>query len=175
MIQRLLHKDMRVPKSIAWVKALLKPLYFMKNDFTAYRAAVKKELSYNYQVIYLEKGLNDRFNAGLPAYINPTLTSAGTPVGIYIDHVNDIIAETYLYWQSENAPETYLYWEIENEAETHLYWQSEIDAQIDFIVYFPWALGDVTDVVTNAVLISQIKAFIVKYKLPGYKYKLMNY
>jgi hypothetical protein len=159
---------MRTPKTIAWVKSLLKPLQFIYSEFRSYRSFTNKKLSYNYQVMYLEKGLNDYFNGGQPSY------NEGVPTGIYIDHVNDEFEDVPVYWKSENKPPFVLYWKSEEEEATPMYWQSEYNNQIDYIIYVPIILGDV-DAPGTAILISKIKAFMESYKLPGYKYRILNY
>jgi hypothetical protein len=112
---------------------------------------VRYELSFNGQVIYLEKLLNQTFN------------NDGDE--IYIE--DGPVTETYIYNENELNEETYLTNEDEAGTEVYLYNEDESSGtEIGFIVNVPSSLP-----INEPQLIALINA----YKLAGISYTINYY
>ena len=164
---------LRKTKQLSWLYALVKPLTNLYNDFAEFSTEVLYELRITCQVIYLEKLLNDKFNNGMVAYAFDNSSGAYSPVygAIYIVDSSDIHEVRYLWLEVEERPAIYLYQEAEVASPRYFYTQAEYEADTDFAVMIPTSVGDVNDVEFKA----SVDAWIVKYKLAGKRYKLLNY
>lgn len=160
IIECLLPPFLRGPKMLAWLISLTKPIETLYNTFQAFRSSSLDKVSYNSQIIYLEKLLNDRFN---PSMVAP----------IYIADVANI-SYTYVANKAEGYDPIY----IGNKAEagTPLYIgnRSEYQGQYEFKVMVPAAVyADL--LADNEALLNTMKALINFYKLAGKRYLIQSY
>ena len=149
LVMLLLPSLLRRPRQLAWLSLLTMPVRNLYRRFITYEATVRRELSYNSQVLLFEAALNDRFD---PAVRRIYIT--GTDVQLQPLYVNFIIEEQpnpVLYFQSEHQPPAYLYRWI------------EFTGVADFIVTCPAVLNRRTD---------QLNALIRRLKLANKKYLL---
>ena len=151
---------MRVEPLTSWLRILLTPLQELKELFDAFRQSSSDKLVYHFQVIYMEKLLNDTFNP-----------NGSSP--IYIEDVDEEINPTFLFRKSEGGHKSYLYHKNEVEhTPAYLYHKSEFMAQNDFVINVPQVVYD--DLQANATL-PQMYALINFYKMAGKKYIIQSY
>lgn len=138
---------LRTSVLVAFIKSCFVPVILLHNDFMNYRKAKLYEVKMNYQVVYLEAYLNDRFDA--------------IERRIYIGDAQ-IASQIYLYQEVEEKPVP-LYQESENNP-VYLYTEGETmgDLLNDFIVFVP-----VSVVFTE----SEMRAMIAT-KWAGKRYKI---
>jgi hypothetical protein len=133
----------RTPDGLAFVKALLKSLKTLYNNFIADRSLTLYKLKYSAQVIYLEKLLNEQFNSGLPAY------TGGIPTGIYIGKPLSIVSRPVLRRKDELRPRLVLWKKVDpafdplQHKRLVIRTKAEFFSGIKFIVYVPTACFDV--------------------------------
>lgn len=146
---------------IAWLSALSKPIEQLYVSFMSYRAATMIKVSYNSQVIYLEKLLNDTYNSGgtLPIYIYDT---ANTQVE-YLANKAEGYQSPYIYNKSE--PDTGS-WYIGN--------KSEYNAQYDFIIMVPATLY-ATLLLDGSTGLLNMTALVNFYRLAGKRFTIQSY
>lgn len=159
IITLLLPPFLRKSKNIAWLKSLVKPLIDLYTLFMAYRVTTVYSLSFTGQVIYLEKLLNDSYNAGL--------------TGIYIADGSGI-ARIYFSHKSEGFPKQYLYHKSENQTPLYLYHKSEYNSQNDFIIMVPLSLYTQLQL-NNDQGLNNMKSLVNLYKLAGKRYTINSY
>ena len=134
--------DLRQPKNIAYVLALLEPvewLYYkwlQKRDFDWYR------LKHTGQVCKLRKVLNDN--------LDPSLRR------IYIG-VGTAFPRKYIYTRAENKPKYLRTFFIKSQNEYE-------NTGVDFIVFVP------TEIINKNI--DQLKYLLNYYKLAGKRYKI---
>jgi hypothetical protein len=188
-INYLLPLKKRKAARIQFIKVLISAMKARYESLLSIRTTTLYDLSFTGQVIYLEKRLNDQWDA-----VNK---------GIYIDHPQ-IVLRDFIYNKVENKPKRYLYnkWNsavayvngefakygdkvyVALAANTNItpgtnaaYWQVAHDpfylinnveylSQNNFIVYVPNTVTFDT---------SEMKAVINRYKLVGKKYSILTY
>ena len=165
---------MRVPKLLSWMYTILRGVKDLYNDFESWSAEILYELGIDYQVVYLEKLLNDKYNGGMAAYSFDNVTFTYSPVvgAIYITDAADVIQPVYIWNKIEARPPIYLYNKAENKPPVYLYNQVEYDTHINFIIWIPTTL---INIMTQPTEVAQINAWIRKYKLAGTNYIIRNY
>jgi len=145
---------------MAWVRVLITPLEELKETFMIWKEDVDVLANTTFQVISIEKILNDRFNIPNPVQM------------IYIKDVMDMITPTFLFFNAETQTEAYLYFDSEHQPATYLYFEEEFSFSTDFIVYVPAA-------VYNAMVadgsINAMKKLINIYKMAGKIYQIIPY
>ncbi len=151
LVWLLLSDNLRKPRLLAFIWALVKPLVSLHYTWTQYREDNIYKLHHNGQVCYLEKALNDRFDGDLRR--------------IYIGD-GTLYDTVYVYTEAENQPEPIL--NTEEEADTlWVYTEGETaDTGADFIVYVP-----------DEIMQSQnyaVRALIDYYKLGGKRYIIIE-
>lgn len=166
LILRNLPVERRKQLRLEWLRSLFAPLIALYNTFIIFRADKRYDMSFTGQIIYMERLLNDKFNNGLPAY------TAGTPTGIYISDPTGILIPLYLWNKVEQRPVTYLYNVSEGKPPVYLRNQAEIATNYEFVVNVPDAIGNV---LTNTLLLAQIRAWVDKYRPAGKRYTVVNY
>ena len=125
-IKRLIPPHKRKPKRIAWIRDLLTPLQWLRDQvFNIYRPDVVERAKYNAQTIVFEEILNKKFDAMLKR--------------IYIVNFYNTLIYSYFYKISENKP-NYFYKISENKP-FYLFKLSEFMIDFDFIVHSPAALS----------------------------------
>ena len=190
LVQRLLPRWWRKPVMTAWLEVMLSQVRALHTAFLAYRTRVLYEMSLNGQTIYLELGLNDRFD----------------PItrGIYIETIDDP-TQLYLYRKVEDRPPLYIYprwtatrfffvgafaihegnvwrctvagsgvepgesspsWEFHKEFDLYLRRKGESLQGVDFIVWVPLEL--VYDEF-------ELRALVNRYKQAGKRYIIQTY
>ncbi len=168
--------EMRDSRTLSWIYCLMHPLKTLHELFLSYREEVLFRVQFHCQVIYLEKALNDKFNGGLPAYTGETSTSEGTPAGIYIDNPGDRLPIPYLFRTEEGKDNMFLYRIGETITDpldqAYLYRTEEYENPINYIIYVPFALGDV---VADQTLYNNIKAFANLYRPAAKHFSIINY
>jgi hypothetical protein len=140
----------RLLKIIALCKIIIKPIVMLRDDFLIYKQTIDEKLSHNFQVIYLERILNLKFNGGKP--------------GIYITSGNEL-DEFYLYNNDDNADDVYLFNASEYSIPAYLYNNSEYEALVNFIINVPSTITNKDD---------QIKAWVRFYNMAGITF-VINY
>ena len=149
----------RMVKRIAWLKALVKPVINLYSDFMVYQSATIYSLSFTSQTIYLEKLLNDTFNASL--------------TGIYIiDGI--VINKTYLFHKNEGGPRQYLFHKSEHQSPIYLFHKSEFNVTVDFIIMVPATVYSQLQNNNNQGL-NSMTALVNKYKLAGKRFTINSY
>lgn len=174
-IKRNTPREMRDERTLSWLYCLITPVRDVYALFLAFRDEAMFRVQFRCQVVYLEKGLNDKFNGGLPAYIGATSLSLGTPSGIYIDNPGDRLIKPYLFRTEELHDGLFIYRTaevIDPEKEIYMYRSEEYAAQDDYIIYVPIALGDIT---LDIDLLKQITAFANLYRPSAKHFKVLNY
>ncbi len=144
----------------AWLQAVITPLEELKNVFLSWKEDVDVRANTTFQVISIEKILNDRFNTTNPVQM------------IFIKDVGDIIQPTFLFFDAEAQDKVYLYFDSENQPKTYLFFNSEFTSQPDFIVYVPDPIY--TDMVADGS-INLMKKLINTYKMAGKSYQINPY
>jgi len=148
-IKRLIPPHKRKPKRIAWIRDLLTPLQWLRDQiFDIYRPDVVERTKYNAQTIVFEEILNKKFDAILKR--------------IYIVNFYNTLIYTYFYKKSENKP-VYFYKKSENKP-VYLFKKSEFLIDFDFIVHCPVGLSTQDKI---------IRAIIDKYKIVGTNYTVI--
>ena len=148
----------------AWMQTIITPLEELKEAFLLWKADVDVLATTTFQVISIEKILNDRFNISNPVQI------------IYIVDVDAIITPTFLFFEQEGEePGTYLCFEedLQDEQEAvHLFFEEEFAFQIDFRVMVPQIIYDL--MITNGSM-ARMKKLINLYKMAGKNYEITPY
>ncbi len=144
----------------AWMKAVITPLEELRETFMLWKADVDVMANTTFQVISIEKILNDRFNI-----INPVQM-------IYIEDVLDEITPTFLFFDEEGADGSYLFFEEEQMAGTHLFFEEEFAFQTDFIIYVP---ATIYNAMVADGSIHQMKKLINVFKMAGKIYEIKPY
>ncbi len=136
---------------VSLISAMLSPLEVVLAQYNEYRSTTLTTLSYNGQVAYMEKMLNDKFDAQQRRiYIDDAVVSAIEPA--------------ILYRKNENQDTEILY--RKNEAIGFaIYRASEIPHE-DFTVFLPDEL---------AIKLSAIKSVIDFYKIASKIYKIQTF
>lgn len=136
----LLPTFLRTPKTVAFVKSLVAPLFILHSNFYENAEENHYTLKHNGQVCYLRKALNDHFD----------ITLRRIQIGDGATHAQD-----YLYLEAESNPH-YL------SSPLYLYTEEELEANsYDFRVILP------TGLIYNE---AKMRAIIEKYKLPSKRY-----
>lgn len=133
IVNLLLPVSLRTERLIAYARVLVSPFAYLRDEFTAFRAAKLKELHYNGQVASLEYLLNEQFNGGLKGII---IADAPLIDTTYLHNSSEGSNSTYLYNASESVPVT---------DQVYLYNKNEYEAQFSFYVYVPAALEGTFD------------------------------
>lgn len=137
--------DLRKPRLLAFIYAVIRPLVTLHNAWKSYRAANIYKLEHNGQVCRLRKALNDAFDLDLRR--------------IYIDGTGGEAMRTYIYTPAENQTKylgtIYLYNSLEF-----------VDTGADFLVYVPASIV--------ASLPFELRAMIDFYKLGGKRYLIIE-
>lgn len=160
VIECLLPPFLRKPKLIAWLMVLVSPIQTLWNEFSAYRLSILDQVSFNSQIIYLEKLLNDRYNIAMVQLI-------------FITDVANVEYQ-YLANKAEGYPPLYLKNKAEAGDTLYIGNKSEYFGQYDFIVNVPLAIY--TDLLTNnSAGLNNMKALINFYKLAGKRYLIQSF
>lgn len=151
LIFGLLPYFLRKVKSISFVNALIKPLQQINARFVALRSDTLFLLSFNAQIIYLEKYLNI-------VYLN----SNAYPNNIHIvDTAN--VSFDYFYNKSESQLPKYFYNNADAHAPTYLKNTSELTSTADYNVLVPSGTITQTDYLginfDENILINRIKQY----------------
>lgn len=133
----------------AFMKSMNASLLHLLSLFYTNEQRTRFEMSFNGQVMYIEKLLNIKFNNnGDEIYITDP----------------EISEETYLYNFSEENEDVYVYNFSENQSPLYLYNSSEYT--VNFLVYVP------TGLINNWI---EFRAWIDRYKLISKTYKIIEY
>lgn len=117
---------LRRPRLVALAQWLTTPVASLYARFVPYEAAVRRELSYNSQVLLFELALNDRFDAAVRR--------------IYITNSDVELQPVYLNFVAEQQPNPVLYFQAEKQPPVYLYQWVEFSQQSDFVVHAPAVL-----------------------------------
>jgi hypothetical protein len=151
LVWLLLPALLRRPRQVAWLTWLTGPVRRLYARFVAYEAYVRRELSYNSQVLLFELALNDKFDPGLRR--------------IYITNSGTELQPVYLNFVAEQQPNPDLYFQAENhQPPVYLYRWIEFASQVDFIVHAPAILRPRAQ---------QLHAAIRRLKLANKNYQLL--
>lgn len=167
LILRLLPVERRRQMRMEWLRSLLAPFMALYNSFLVYREGTHYKLQFTGQIIYLERLLNDQFNAGNPAY-----DTNGIPIGIYITDPTDNLIPVYVWNKIEVRPPLYLYNASESADPVYLRNQVEFEGNYEYIVNVPIALGNV---ITDTLLAAKMRGWLNIYNIAGKRYKIINY
>jgi hypothetical protein len=139
----------------AWLKSCVKPLSDINGSCSIYAQKVRYDLSFNGQVMYLERVLNDTFDQAQRR--------------IYIDDPtpNDI-DNLYVYYKLEDQPSPFVYYEIEGNLQPYLLYEAELYNNPDFIVWIPISLF-------TSFNEPKIRSLIKKYKQAGKFYTINTF
>lgn len=150
----LLPPVLRGEKLQAIVKALIKPLQTLNDEFVIYINDTFYLISFTGQVIYLEKVLNDLYDSSLRRIYIQNGTLLGLPPYIYNVVEN---RERYIYRKNETNPNQLYLRNIQ-----------EYTSSNDFIVFVPSGIN-------TPQLETQIKAIVNRYKLAGKRYSIQTF
>lgn len=141
---------LRRPRLVAFAQWLTTPVANLYTRFVAYEATVRRELSYNSQVLLFEAALNDRFDAALRR--------------IYLTNTDVELQPVYLNFVAEAQPNPTLYFQAEGQPPVYLFRWVEFSQQADFIVHAPAILK---------LKAGQLHAAIRRLKLANKQYLLV--
>lgn len=150
LVLLLLPSLLRRPRQVALLQWLTTPVRTLYARFVAYEAQVRRELSYNSQVLLFEAALNDRFDPALRR--------------IYISNSDVELQPVYVNFVAEQQPNPVLYFQSEGQAPVYLFRWVEFSQQADFVVHAPAVLRGRT---------GQINALIRRLKLTNKQYLLL--
>ena len=151
LVVLLLPSLLRRSRQIAWLHWLTTPVRHLYDRFLVYEAHVRRELSYNSQVLLFEAALNDRFDPGVRRIYLTTSDVELQPV--YVNFVAENQTNPTLYFHSEGQPPVYLYRWV------------EFAGVADFIVTAPAVLNQPQQA-------TQLHALIRRLKLANKNYLL---
>jgi hypothetical protein len=140
---------LRRPRQVAWLQWLTTPVRSLYARFVAYEAGVRRELSYNSQVLLFESALNDRFDPAVRR--------------IYLTNSDVELQPVYLNFVAEQQPNPVLHFEPEGQPPVYLYRWVEFGGVADFIVTAPAVLSGRA---------GQLHALIRRLKLANKNYLL---
>jgi hypothetical protein len=146
----LLPSLLRRPRLVALAQWLTTPVASLYARFVPYEGSVRRELSYNSQVLLFELALNDRFDAAVRR--------------IYITNSDVELQPVYLNFVAEQQPNPVLYFQAEHQPPVYLYQWVEFSQQADFVVHAPAILKPRA---------SQLHAAIRRLKLTNKQYLLV--
>jgi len=152
LVWLLLPALLRRPRQVAWLRALTAPVRTLYNQFVAYEAQTRRELSYNSQVLLFELYLNDKFDPGRRRIYIENADTALQPV--YLTFLDEEQENPMVHFKGENMPWLYLY----------LYHQVVFNTQTDFTVHAPASLQSQA---------GQLHAAISRLKLATRNYQLL--
>ena len=152
LVLLLLPALLRKPRQVAWLQWLATPVRTLYAAFVAYEADVRRQLSYNSQVLLFEEALNDRFDPAVRR--------------IYISNSDVELQPTYVNFVAEQQPNPVLYFQAEAAAPVYLFGWVEFSQQSDFIVHAPRILN-------TPQLNTQLRALIHQLKLANKQYLLL--
>lgn len=152
--------EVRQPRMIKWLQALLKPLKDMHAGYEVYRLATIKKMRYNGQVIVLENVLNDLYDPVQRRFVISTTYDSLNPLYIYTRaEVNNTNALTYLYTKQAYTSDT-----LQHLTKVYLNTMGELGVLFDFVVLAPDSFTDIAD-------ITKMKATVNLHRLAGKKPK----
>jgi hypothetical protein len=189
LVQRLLPKWWRQPRMLAWLTVCISQVQQLHGAFLSFRTITLYDMRLNGQTIYLEKGLNDRFD--------------DDERRIYIETVEDP-SQFYLYRIVEGAPQLFIYrrwastqfyyvdayamydgkvwqaltahsnitpvegsdWTFVKDYDTYIRRKGESLQPYDFIVWVPVALVFDT---------YELQALVNRYKQAGKRYSIQTF
>lgn len=153
VFQYLIPTWIRGEKFVAWLGAILEPVQTLNQSFADWASAVRYDLRFNGQVIYLEHVLNDQFDDTLRR--------------IYIDDpAGQQIFTPYVFNKAEQQPPLYLYNvadALDTEDNIVIYNVSELEVTEDFVVHVPSGIF-------NPAAEVQMRGLIDKYRIAGKRY-----
>lgn len=138
---------MRYGVLMAWVKSLFGAVIILHNDFMRYRKAKLYQIQMNYQVVYLESFLNQRFDTTLRR--------------IYITDAENQVVK-YIFTRVEGNP-LLIFRRSENQPQI-IYSRGESNGDYvnDFIIWVPY----------DVVFDEREHRAMVSTKLSGKRYKI---
>ncbi|WP_038531813.1 hypothetical protein [Formosa agariphila] len=146
--------NIRQPRVIAYLHALISPLVNLHYNWRQYRLANIYKLEHSWQVCSMRGALNDRFDAEQRR--------------IFIND-GDVHAAFYIYTEGEDRP-NYIYTETEiglGANKTWLYNENElVGSAADFTVYVPLEIMNLQQY--------EVIGLIDFYKLAGKNYKIIT-
>lgn len=143
-IRQMLPAKVRTAMNVNWLKGLIYPIVILHSDFTTFRRSINYRLSINYQVCYLEKLLNDRYD-----YVSRRI------------RIEDVAGKepVYVYTRNENKPVRF-YTRAENKP-VYFFTRGEVGAGgFDAVIKVPAGV-----VFTSLEMLSLVK----RYCLPAMK------
>lgn len=147
-----LDPELRLPRLIALISWLTKPISDIYDSFMAYKDYATHELTHGSKVIYLEKYLNDRFD--------PDLRRIIVKGGIYQSEI------AYGLYENEDGPYVCLFEYNDNEYDVYIGAYDSAYLDTGFIVEYDNTAGDLN------IDINELKACIELRKLPGINYSI---
>ena len=147
MCEMLIPRVLRKPRIKAFIKSIIAPIQTLNDQFNTWSLSVRRKLSYNSQVIYLEKLLNDIFdNTSRRIYVQTTNQS----IDLELYNTEEGIVKQYISNASESSESIYIF----NNDEVISY---------DFIVYIP------LDIITQS---TRVSGFVNSLKLAGIRFEI---
>lgn len=160
----------------ALLSVMLEGVRWAYEAFVEHRARTLYRLRYTGQTIWLEHLLNDRFNGGGPAFVN--FEQRTGPVGIWIGEPESYVVQKYRWNGAEERYEVARWTAAELAAQPALtaysYTAGELGANLDFVVWVPAGVLDVTDA-GNAAAVAEMRGWIEQYRIAGSRYEIKNY
>ena len=158
LVELLMPTFLRKRNHVKWLRVLVKPIATLKNQFLDFRAESLYKLNHNSQIIYLEKVLNDAFDAETRK--------------IYINNAQ-INEPVWFYEIADNKP--VFFYEIADNKPVYFREESELVGDgIDFTVFVPIQLKPLQTQQLDDFL-NQMRALIDYYKLYSKNYQIQFY
>lgn len=105
-VKRLLPPDLRKPKMIAWLVALLVYVEILKSYFLALQRKHRYDLAFSSQTLSLTQRLNNQFDSSLDRiYIT---TNATFSDGVFVPYVNENQTSPYIGYIGETFTPVYI-------------------------------------------------------------------
>ncbi len=160
LVRQLLPPLLRRERLLAVTNAVTAPVRDLYAQLLAYQPNVRRELSYNAQVILFEKGLNDYFDPQLKRIRINSDNVDRTP--FYLNFIREQQAVKYTYSQA--------YGEAALKAPRYLRTASIYNFPVGFVVRVPASLLPV-EAEAQRSLKAAIEAFILRLKLAGTRHQ----
>ncbi len=162
LVRQLLPALLRRDRLLALATAALAPVRDLYAQLLPYQADVRRELSYNAQVILFEKALNDHFDSGLRRIRIDSGVVDRLP--FYLNFIREQQAPKYTYAQA--------YAQANQKPPLYPRTAGIYSFPVGFIVRAPAALLP-ADAEAARVLKAQVEAFIQRLKLAGTRHQTL--
>lgn len=148
--------SVRKGRMVDWMGAALKPLQTLNGTFVAKASAIRYDLRFNGQVMYLERRLNDQYDP--------------TNRAIYIDDPSGAYVFSFYVFNMIESQPTATVWNISEAKPPQQYLRNLVELIVgfgDFVVFVPTAINTSNNQIG-------MRAIINKYRAAGKQYSFSS-